>query len=428
LDKFQPNNNGGSVPPTVLGSNLSEIPNELTINIAGSLAVGLPSVGFESVFGSGDSHTLEILVFNYDVGTNTSTDLTTSVKNRTTFTIFPPTPELNDAFYVSGVVNNGVFPGIKIGIITAIVSSGGVLADVAWEYWNGSAWTSLIFMSTLADYPYTNKGNISFGQGDTIITNLDYQYRFLPSNWAPTLAAAAGIILPGGVIDSSRYYIRARVLNSLAITTNPQANLIKLGTNRSEIEKDGFIEKYGLAEPEKCIGIISSSFLPTGVAGETAPTSQSLTFSNINTIRATVSNCVFAAGVNTTVVSKFHIPSDMDSSRSMGVYFKYSKATGNNGNLVMQFDYTTLTNGDLIGNPSGGDNNPVVSTGAVILPVTTVQRGFVNEHLGDVSIFGLVPDRDEIWIKLYRRGNDASDTYNQSIYITEITLIYYSWR
>lgn len=90
----------------------------------------------------------------------------------------------------------------------------------------------------------------------------------------------AGIVLPGAVTDVLRYYIRARVTAAGAgggsdeITTVPVIEQIKLHSNRTEINKDGFIEMFGNARVRSSIPISNSSFYPTGIAGETAPSSQ----------------------------------------------------------------------------------------------------------------------------------------------------------
>lgn len=172
----------------------------------------------------------------------------------------------------------------------------------------------------------------------------------------------AGIVLPGAVTDVLRYYIRARVTAAGAgggsdeITTVPVIEQIKLHSNRTEINKDGFIEMFGNARVRSSIPISNSSFYPTGIAGETAPSSQQLTFSTSSTnIEAIIPNSLFAF--------RWKPLENIDIAEICYVDVNFSRSTAGTGNVVLQLDYVFISNNDVIGDPNGTPNATSSSTG-----------------------------------------------------------------
>jgi len=125
----------------------------------------------------------------YDAGTAAYEELSTSntsAEYAADYQLFPDAEAVNDAVYFGHTVP---FCELAIDIGTAGVYSGDALA---WEYWNGSAWTALTLEADRTDTTAGN-GLRSFQQDGAI-------HFIPPSTWAATT-----------VDGQSAYWIRARV-------------------------------------------------------------------------------------------------------------------------------------------------------------------------------------------------------------------------
>jgi len=429
FDKFIPNANGGSILPEIIGSDLSEIPGNIENKIAGELTVGMPKRGFNSNFGEGGPHNLDMEVFIFDSSAGSSTNITSIIKvcDGSEIPAFPTVPTANDALYIGGGLRINKFFGIVIKISAAISATSGVVAGVNWEYWNGSSWNPLSLMSTENDEPYETKTDVTFGEGDTIISSKAYSYRFGNlDNWATTLAGAAGITLPAGMADVLRFYVRARVTGVGTITTVPVIQLIRLQTSCSEFTKMGFLQYFGNARPFRKEQISTNDFTATGIGGESSPNSSRLTGSTINNIASVRPNSRFSRNGVTAAVYIWTPPNEMDTSENLFVIINYSRSTGNSGDVVMQVDYAITRENDIIGNPGNGAANPVVSTGLLTFPVPTSDRRAGKMKI-PMNITKVNPITDSMWFKFYRLGNNFMDTYNRDIYIIDIDFEYKIW-
>jgi hypothetical protein len=114
------------------------------------------------------------------------TDYTLDARNRTSpgtgttndVELLPATPALNDAFYFAGL---NVFEELLINVTTA-----GSTYVLAWEYWNGSAWSSLTVTDNTNSFQTTGWNTVGFTD---------------PGDWSTTSVDSKG----------PYYYIRARV-------------------------------------------------------------------------------------------------------------------------------------------------------------------------------------------------------------------------
>lgn len=429
-------------PPLIIGSNLSEVPNQYQTIITGDLGVGLPNNGFDTNMGQGASHTFEMVVFVYDATANTSTNRTSEATgiDGSTFSAFPsPTPlTTNDALYIGGNSTFSTYPGIRITLTTAIISTGSTSSDIAWEFWNGAAWATLPFMATDATAPFDNKGNISFGQNDTIITSRTYQYRFGSiSTWATANDGipATGIVYPPGPFDATvlRYYIRARVTASGAanITTIPVIEQIRLQTNQTKVNTVGFEEFFGTARSRQQLQIPLPTLTSTGIAGETAPSTQRLVATTDGTSIGTISSnrptSLFANLLTTTACFIFIPPESIDTSMDGTVQLTFSRSTAATGNVALRIDYTFIADNDIIGNTAGAVNNTIRTSGTLGYPISATTRGVTTVTI-PISFADLrVANNEQVWVKLSRFGVDALDTYTSDIYMIAINVQYFIW-
>ena len=196
-DKIILNGGDSSNLITLIGSNLSETPGDIQSQFSGNFSAGLPTFPSETSLGEGSSYISGMVVFVYNALTNTSVDYTNiaSVDDMTTFNAFTTPMTTNNALYIGGDL---FYYGIKLNLSTVIVILSGLISSaLIWEYWNGSSWTPINFMVTLANSPYTIQNMNSFGVGTVISGHTNYQYRFGNlTGWSTTLKTGAGIVLP----------------------------------------------------------------------------------------------------------------------------------------------------------------------------------------------------------------------------------------
>lgn len=428
LDKTVFNGGASNNLPDIRGSNLSEIPNFTANNFLGRVSVGSVLIPSEFTAGSGGGYINSMVVFVYNSISNTSTNYTNSAAytDYAGFNAFPSPIAINQAFYIGDTYR---FSGIRLGLLTAIIlSSGTITSSIAWEYWNGVSWVSLPFMISLANQPYTNYGIQSFGVNTTLTAQTDYQYRFgdIASSWSSSLAAGAGIVLPAGMPDSLRYYIRARVL-STNITTIPVVDSVRLQTNNSKIDTTGFMEYFGLAMPKQRINIPNSTLLSTGVPGETAPPTIRLVATTwaTSTISANVPSCYFKHNATTTVAFIYSLPSNICSAFNANLVINYSRAAngGHDGDIYWQLDYIYTNLDSEIGDPTGAPSTTGVSTGIVptVAPINARTQG---KSVIPFSVLGL-DTSSVVWFKLTRFG--SLDTFSGDVNIFNLYIEYVAW-
>lgn len=113
---------------------------------------------------------------------------------------YPPSPQQHDTLYVGASLP---FKGLSVEL-----EAGEATWEVAWEYWNGSTWTTLPALTDrTAGWTTTANGLVN----DPRTIAIEWE---LPTDWAPSQS-------PVGV-NVSRYYARARLSSFSSQTTAPQ--------------------------------------------------------------------------------------------------------------------------------------------------------------------------------------------------------------
>jgi hypothetical protein len=203
----------------------SIVPGDEAYQFTAELHVGSEDRPRESCFGGGDSHTRGLAgLTNTNLEVGTWNDITAGIKDDdgSSVALFAGTG-IGNAFYIGG---DQPFPGIKPEITTAL--SGGSLIL---EYWNGASWVAIPHLSSDANTPYDQYAQLVFQRVNT------EQVRFGEiTGWTTKTLNTI-----------TKYWVRFRV--ATAITTAPQADRIKIHTNRTEINSDGVVEYFGAAEP-----------------------------------------------------------------------------------------------------------------------------------------------------------------------------------
>ena len=325
---------------------------------------------------------------------------------------FPPSPVNDDAFYI-GNSDSRIFEGIQLDMSTSMTNVAGTSVDsVVWEFWNGTIWTTLSLMSTGANSPYTERANITFEDDET------HQYRFGKlDTWATTTVNGA-----------LGYWVRARVIDAANISRNGVVGHIKLHTNHTHIDSDGFVEYFGNSRITNSQNIPMSSGLQTGIAGITNPGSQELLVVDSGGIKISALgvNNLWASGVDTALTFIWNPPGNIDTSEYLNVKIPMSRSTGGAGDIALSVEYTFVVDEDIVKNPNGGTTAVGRTTGIVAYPTSTITRGafFVTIPLDISALFSSI---STIWFKLTRVGTDVLDTYNNDVYPHNIILTHTSW-
>lgn len=209
----------------------SVVPGDEAYQFTAELHVGSEDRPRESAFGGGDSHTRGMAALrNTNLEAGTWTDITSDLadEDATSAALFSGVTAGN-CFYIGG---NQQFPGLKTKTTVALAIGSGALVL---EYWNGSSWVSIPHLSCDANAPYGQYAQAIFQRVSS------EQIRFgidSISGWATK-----------SLNGTTKYWVRLRI--TTAITTSPQADRIKLHTNRTEINGDGVVEFFGTAQPQR---------------------------------------------------------------------------------------------------------------------------------------------------------------------------------
>jgi hypothetical protein len=283
-------------------------------------------------------------------------------------------------------------------------------------------------MQSLSVSPYTTYANNSFGVG---ISPNTYDYRTGGlSTWVNNLATTASIVLPVGVADTLRYYMRIRLTATgvTNVSTIPVIDSVRLLSNCTEINKDGYISYYGNARPKIELPMPLSIYGSTGISGETAATTQRLiACTSPATISMNIPNSLFANSVTTTIATVISdLPFYIDTSLPVNLIITYSRSTGSGNDVVFVINYCFTENNFVIGNTAGTPTATSLTTGSLISTVSSTTRGQTTYTI-PLNFQTFNPQTMTTWLKISRLGNDASDTYNSSIQLICTTLTYHVW-
>lgn len=399
--------------------------------VVGQLAVGSVRHPAEAVFGGGDSYTNQMRALREAAGGG-FTDVTAELRTLggAPIPIFDGTA-INNFFYVG--MEGGTLPTTQFGGYKAEFGSGISInlgtGALTWQYWNGSAWTDMNILWTQADAPHLPLAQDAFTLVGAVT---DYHVRFngvVRNTWQTTT-----------VNGITGFWVR--VFISTPITTVPTLDRVKLHTDRTEINADGFQEYFGLAQPFLRAPFDVNWF--TGAAN--SPGNQDL-FLDDSIAVGRVEN-EFVAGVLDRSGFVLELPEEIDTSRPLRLRVRYMVNDATAGTVRLQFRYGY--NVDVTDDP-----NPVGTTISSVWEAAgtapTIAPGRLGEETVDLVIpagaenrvrtisqdFDISTNRarrvndgfgDILWLIVERVGNDAADTYLGNWTILQISPLYWAWN
>ena len=381
------------------------------VRIGGELSVGASFRPAEAAFGEGDSTTQAMTILTEDTGgTFYDRTETASLVDDAAFDLFEGTAADNAIYFG----NSGRrFSGFKVDLALKILLGSGSLVL---EYWNGSAWTQFNCMVSQSSNPYATYAQDLFGRAQGEHVRFDVG---VYDSWDTT-----------SVDSVTAYWARIRVVS--AITQIPQANRIKLHTNRTEINEDGLLEFFGIGQPTH--KITAHQRLTDDLSGA-SPANQTIQFSS--NIQITPFDNRFNNSATDGFGMIVQIPPEMDTSReitfrvgwfpsnnSLGdvdlrLYIASPIAVGTNINnqSVPQTEITISTTQP----PSGVDQVDTLPT----VEVTTSGELYITEY--KFSLPNSVA-RNFFALSLTRFGATAEDVFAGNFCIAFIELEGVSWR
>ena len=217
-------------------------------------SVGTPCGPKEAAFGSGDSYPVGTECVSPDdtpeAGSawhcslsntieqtiTSATDITNTLASDTGSTIGFFNETTTGNYLLIGSVHK--FAGLKVKINTAgVIEADNIQGEFLSE--DGVDWTPTNLMVTQADYPYEQRANIPASIGGE---SEQWHFGFNPlvdrNTWQQSTLNINGE-------DYTKYWGRIRITSD--ITTDAIVEQVKLHTDRTEINADGTVEKYGLA-------------------------------------------------------------------------------------------------------------------------------------------------------------------------------------
>jgi hypothetical protein len=305
----------------VIIAHVSETKGDESFRVVGELQVGTEKQGAETCLGGGDSHTRGMVVqtnTNGEVGT--WNDITDTVKIQNGSVDLFPGVVAGNVCYIGGIQK---FQGIKV-LITSAMSLGGGGIDL--QYWNGSTWTSIISLSTNADAPYNQYGQSHLVRADS------EQIRFNDFLGTWELKSLNG---------SSLYWVRFVVTSD--ITAPPAADVIKLHTNRMEVNADGVPEFFGAGEQRR--DLFWHPELEESLNGAVPASTDTAYTTNITA--NTVAN-VFSSNALDGRMGKVAIPEGLDTSKPVEFTIAWKPSDAGAGNVELEKRHGVLNEGDSV--------------------------------------------------------------------------------
>lgn len=373
------------------------------------LSVGLPGYGTESVFGEGDSYVNGMQVWTYD-GT-TFSDVTTEASSDSGSTFSFPNGNVNTAMYVSTVRTNGEggdylkFYNIKINQTVAYVGG-----EIIAEYWNGSSWTEFNHMSTEAEGEYLPYAKLIFERAQS------EHIRFndaIGNDWAKSDEVSLGI---------STYWIRFRIIST--VTTPPTFEKIKIGTNRSEINNDGFVEYFGSARPKGTLPFDTSGFL----AANNSPANFDVYLSD-NLGVGRVEN-TFESGATDRVGMVLPFPLEIDTSIPIIAKFSFVSDTSSTNTYDFTLRHAHSRSGSTVGISTGTAPSSASTEQSIFQSVTPPGQYEQFTVTFELDISDVIPKDslgvgDLFWMTIQRHG--STDANFGDVIMIQLEVSYTKW-
>lgn len=380
--------------------------------LTGDLRIGTVTEPTNVAIGEGRYNVDDFILFqNSNLEIGTWTDITISAQSELDASIpmFAGT-SVGNCIYIG---SNQIPRGIKISVTTAVLLGDISLADVASEYWNGVGWVPLYTMVNNANTPFY------YTPDPFVNTAGKFQVRF---------GLHSGSTLAKKTLNGmEKYWCRWRIINNWS--SNPEIEYIKIHTNSTEINKDGFLEYFGDARP---ISKLDWSIIMTEPANA-SPDSQDVYLSTQLGVGRVENK--FKNNANDRVGLNEFLPTDLDISFPVKIKFSIVGDTATPGAAQLTARWNTSNAGSTVyltalGAPGTSPGEKSSSTIINISAAQQVYRGEILVYLTNVNPNPVNGQPDLIWLTIGRdaTGSNANDTYVGAVTIVQMGVYYIKWR
>lgn len=377
------------------------------------VAVGRPEDGKEAIFGEGDSYTRGMLFYSYNASTTNYTNRTSDVitpddGNTATF----DGTAIDNALYLTTTLTNRNGSNIKYLGAKDKISTAGVGGSYIFEYWNGGSWVEMkrMVVTSSSNYLMTESIFDNIGQ---------YQVRYddsVDSSWVPNDPMGLG---------ENYYWVRVRITSSPSVL--PVFDQIKIHSNRSEINEDGYLEYFGKARPISQLPVIYGSFQ----AAANSPSNQDIYLSD-NLDVGMVENDFVNSATDRTAMA-FNIPLDLDTSCPVRFRISYFGTAAGTATVDWTVRWAYSAPGDSIYTsaataPTTAPNEQSITRSVAM----NASAGTLQTELFELDVNGIITERasaasgDILWISVERTG--TTDAYAGDVVMISITPFYTCWR
>jgi hypothetical protein len=381
----------------------------------GPMSQGLIDDPHDAFFAGGEPVTRGMLVYQYDAGTTTFTDV--SAAARDTSTQFGFGTAVNDAIYVALNLRGGGGQAIKhsgIKNISQVIAANLGTGSIVAEYWSGATWTPFKTMCVL-DQVKTPYANTPFER--SVSEDIRYSLDML-NNWI-----ANDPIVP--TIGTNYFWVRFRV--ATAITTGPSFRQWKLWGSSAVINDSGWKEAFGFARP---VGNMSWNW---GIVepSTAAPGAQDLYVSDNLYVGLDYND--FAPSVTRRVGFNIYLPGDLDTSEELYIALDTVPQANTAGTVQWEIRWGYTADGDNI-YPSTGTAPATGPNEQLLTQIQNISAGWQDTQRTEVfrlDVSDMVSRRsgapgDMLWLTISRNG--GADSFGGSIAIANIRSSYIKWN
>jgi len=379
----------------------------------GQFSVGTPADPRETVLGGGDSYPVPIAYHCTIAGT---TDLT--VVDAVDVSSILQSAEASTTGLFGGVDagdyilvgSDFQFTGIKAKIETAgVVERDHAVGEYLFD--DTPIWLAAPYMVTGAEFPYEQRSDELASE----VGSEHWRFGFNPLLQRPNPWFVSTMNING--VDITKYWSRFRIVTG--ITTDPSLQMMKLHTDRFEVNKDGTTEYFGMSRYPKAL-IVHQRLLDE--LDGFAPRDQVINFASGISVKMKKNK--FEDGQLDGYGGILTIPAGLDTSIPVVVTLNYEVENAVAGDLEVVFETAQIEVGDKL-----DGTHPVDSTSANIIAVGVNEDATLKQVMFLVDVRQLRPEEFLVY-KLSRNasGSRVGDTYIGDMYIVSVGAVGYFWQ
>lgn len=326
---------------------------------------------------------------NLEVGTWTDNTSPAVSHDGNTFSLFTSNTTGNCAYYGS----DRPFYGIKLNVKSNVLAE----ADgekIAWEYWDGSAWTSIGIMVANSKAPYESRC-----EHYCTVADIQYVEFGLRSTDTFTLKTLNG---------NARYWVRSRITSDLS--DNPVIEKVKTSHSHFTLHKDGYPQYFGDCRTVKTLDWKMVPDPSMNLGDDDFYLSKGLVLKGTNSS--------FVEGQLNRKSMVASIPPDINTAFPVKIKWKFVPRGTTLGNVRWVVKWGRLSDDDVLYSSSASapaTHSTELST-TIDVPIAASDEDKILSTSAELTLDGFNFRRDNgeqdmMWLSIERHGSNVIDTY-----------------